>query len=169
MGLGCWLLGFQIGLAAGMSVGVPRIVLNGTNPRWLFVLQRKQFPARVYYGMTIYKSQCNLWRRFATPFSHMVSSTSMFHVSHFLLVWRFWWKRMMDLVARRERILSTGKFFTAFGGDCVCNVGRVVPNNVHECGLCVDPYPVMLFLSSEACFMRLLACCLPVSFCHGVC
>jgi hypothetical protein len=45
------------GLAAGESVCIPRIVLNASNPRWPFVMQRRQFPVRVWYAMTINKSQ----------------------------------------------------------------------------------------------------------------
>lgn len=45
------------GLSAGQHVCIPRIVLNATNPKWPFVLQRRQFPIRVCYAMTINKSQ----------------------------------------------------------------------------------------------------------------
>ena len=44
------------GLAAGDSVCIPRVVLNASSPRWPFVLQRRQFPVRVCYAMTINKS-----------------------------------------------------------------------------------------------------------------
>ena len=45
------------GTKIGMLVGIPRIVLNGTSPRWPFTLQRRQFPIRVCYAMTINKCQ----------------------------------------------------------------------------------------------------------------
>ncbi|PNT67793.1 hypothetical protein BRADI_3g32249v3, partial [Brachypodium distachyon] len=45
------------GLTVGQSVCVPRIVLNTSCPRWPFVMQRRQFPVRVCYAMTISKSQ----------------------------------------------------------------------------------------------------------------
>ena len=43
------------GTHIGALVGIPRIVLNGTSPRWPFTLQRRQFPIRVCYAMTINK------------------------------------------------------------------------------------------------------------------
>ncbi|CAI0418560.1 unnamed protein product [Linum tenue] len=39
------------------EVIVPRIVLNIENPKWPFILKRRQFPVRLCYGMTINKSQ----------------------------------------------------------------------------------------------------------------
>jgi hypothetical protein len=45
------------GLAVGQSVCIPRIVLNASNPEWPFVFQRRQFPVRVCYAVTINKSQ----------------------------------------------------------------------------------------------------------------
>ena len=45
------------GTHIGALVGIPRIVLNGTSPRWPFTLQRRQFPIRVCYAMTINKCQ----------------------------------------------------------------------------------------------------------------
>ena len=45
------------GTKIGMLVGIPRIVLNDTSPRWPFTLQRRQFPIRVCYAMTINKCQ----------------------------------------------------------------------------------------------------------------
>ncbi|XP_066308323.1 uncharacterized protein [Miscanthus floridulus] len=41
----------------GQSVCIPRIVLNGKSARWPFILQRRQFPVRVCYAMTINKCQ----------------------------------------------------------------------------------------------------------------
>jgi len=43
------------GTHIGALVGIPRIVLNDTSPRWPFTLQRRQFPIRVCYAMTINK------------------------------------------------------------------------------------------------------------------
>jgi hypothetical protein len=45
------------GLAVGQSVCIPRIVLNASNPEWPFVFQRRQFPVRVCYAVTINRSQ----------------------------------------------------------------------------------------------------------------
>jgi hypothetical protein len=45
------------GLAVWQSVCIPRIVLNATDTNWSFVLQRRQFPLRVCYAITINKSQ----------------------------------------------------------------------------------------------------------------
>jgi ATP-dependent DNA helicase PIF1 len=39
----------------GVSVAIPRIILNASSPKWPFVLQRRQFPVRVCYAMTINK------------------------------------------------------------------------------------------------------------------
>ena len=41
----------------GENVYIPRIALNTTNVKWPFTLQRRQFPIRVCYSMTINKSQ----------------------------------------------------------------------------------------------------------------
>ena len=41
----------------GETVCIPRIVLNGTSPKWPFTLQHGQFPIRVCYAMTINKCQ----------------------------------------------------------------------------------------------------------------
>jgi hypothetical protein len=41
----------------GDMVCIPRIVLNGKSPKWPFILQRRQFPIRVCYAMTINKCQ----------------------------------------------------------------------------------------------------------------
>jgi hypothetical protein len=45
------------GLAVGQSVCIPMIVLNASNPEWPFVFQRRQFPVKVCYAVTINKSQ----------------------------------------------------------------------------------------------------------------
>lgn len=48
-------------ILTGSNVGerafIPRIVLSTTSSKWPFVLQRRQFPVRVCYAMTINKSQ----------------------------------------------------------------------------------------------------------------
>jgi hypothetical protein len=57
--LGDYILEAEImtGTHIGALVGIPRIVLNGTSPRWPFTLQRRQFPIRICYAMTINKCQ----------------------------------------------------------------------------------------------------------------
>jgi ATP-dependent DNA helicase PIF1 len=46
-----------IGTHAGETVFVPRTALNTTDVKWPLTLQRRQFPVRVCYVMTINKSQ----------------------------------------------------------------------------------------------------------------
>jgi ATP-dependent DNA helicase PIF1 len=41
----------------GKNVLIPRIALTLKNNRWPFVLQRRQYPIKVCYAMTINKSQ----------------------------------------------------------------------------------------------------------------
>jgi ATP-dependent DNA helicase PIF1 len=41
----------------GEEVFIPRIALNTTGVKWPFTLQRRQFPIRICYAMTINKSQ----------------------------------------------------------------------------------------------------------------
>jgi ATP-dependent DNA helicase PIF1 len=45
------------GTHKGRSVLIPRITLTLKNNKWLFVLQRRQYPIKVCYLMTINKSQ----------------------------------------------------------------------------------------------------------------
>jgi len=45
------------GSNVGESVFIPRTALNTTDVKWPFTLQRRQFPVRVCYAMTINKSQ----------------------------------------------------------------------------------------------------------------
>ncbi|KAJ1295317.1 hypothetical protein BS78_01G215000 [Paspalum vaginatum] len=45
------------GTCIGDKVCVPRIVMSRSEPRWPFVLKRKQFPLSVCFAMTINKSQ----------------------------------------------------------------------------------------------------------------
>jgi len=45
------------GANIGDEVLVPRIALNTTDVKWPFTLQRRQFPVRICYAMTINKSQ----------------------------------------------------------------------------------------------------------------
>jgi len=45
------------GANIGEEVLVPRIALNTTDVKWPFTLQRRQFPVRICYAMTINKSQ----------------------------------------------------------------------------------------------------------------
>jgi ATP-dependent DNA helicase PIF1 len=40
----------------GEEVFIPRIALNTTDVKWPFTLQRRQFPIRTCYAMTINKS-----------------------------------------------------------------------------------------------------------------
>ena len=45
------------GTNIGETVFIPRTALNATDVKWPFTLQRRQFPVRVCYAMTINKSQ----------------------------------------------------------------------------------------------------------------
>ncbi|CAN1725523.1 ATP-dependent DNA helicase PIF1, partial [Linum perenne] len=45
------------GSFGGTIAIVPRIVLDKTDPNWLFTLKRRQYPLRLCYAMTINKSQ----------------------------------------------------------------------------------------------------------------
>ena len=45
------------GANIGDEVLVPRIALNTTDVKWPFTLQRRQFPVRICYAMTINKNQ----------------------------------------------------------------------------------------------------------------
>jgi ATP-dependent DNA helicase PIF1 len=45
------------GSNVGEEVLIPRIALNTTDVKWPFTLQRRQFPVRLCYAMTINKSQ----------------------------------------------------------------------------------------------------------------
>jgi hypothetical protein len=45
------------GSKIGEKVFIPRIALNTTDVKWPFMLQRRQFPVRICYAMTINKSQ----------------------------------------------------------------------------------------------------------------
>ncbi|CAN1273121.1 ATP-dependent DNA helicase PIF1, partial [Linum perenne] len=52
------LRGLIIGGSFGGTIAiVPRIVLDKTDPNWLFTLKRRQYPLRLCYAMTINKSQ----------------------------------------------------------------------------------------------------------------
>lgn len=57
--LGQWVLQCTVltGSKIGATVFIPRIALNTTSSKWPFILQRRQFPIRVCYAMTINKSQ----------------------------------------------------------------------------------------------------------------
>lgn len=54
-------LGTHIRILTGKNVGnkvlIPRISLNLKDTRWPFILQRRQFPIKVCYAMSINKSQ----------------------------------------------------------------------------------------------------------------
>lgn len=54
-----WIIEAKIitGSNLGLKVLLPRIVLTAADPKWPFVLRRKQFPIKVSYAMTINKSQ----------------------------------------------------------------------------------------------------------------
>jgi ATP-dependent DNA helicase PIF1 len=45
------------GSKIGEKVFIPRIALNTTHVKWPFTLQRRQFPVRICYAMTINESQ----------------------------------------------------------------------------------------------------------------
>lgn len=65
LSLGQRLLECQIltGTNIGDRVFIPRIALTTTSPKWPFTLQRRQFPVRVCYAMTINKSQGQTLKR----------------------------------------------------------------------------------------------------------
>jgi hypothetical protein len=57
--LGEWVLEARVitGSHTGELVCIPRIVLNASTTKWPFTLQRRQYPIRLCYAMTINKSQ----------------------------------------------------------------------------------------------------------------
>jgi ATP-dependent exoDNAse (exonuclease V) alpha subunit len=57
--LGEWVLEAKImtGSNVGDRVCIPRIVLHAPSTKWPFTLQRRQYPIRLCYAMTINKSQ----------------------------------------------------------------------------------------------------------------
>ncbi|KAM0826906.1 hypothetical protein ACQ4PT_068551 [Festuca glaucescens] len=57
--LGEWVLEAEImtGIGKGERVCIPRVILNAPSTRWPFTLQRRQYPIRLCYAMTINKSQ----------------------------------------------------------------------------------------------------------------
>ena len=58
-----WQCMMLIGTNIGETVFIPRTALNTTDVKWPFTLQRRQFPVRVCYAMTINKRQGQtLWR-----------------------------------------------------------------------------------------------------------
>ena len=52
-----WQCMMLIGTNIGETVFIPRTALNTTDVKWPFTLQRRQFPVRVCYAMTINKTQ----------------------------------------------------------------------------------------------------------------
>jgi len=57
--IGEWTIEAKVmnGCHANQTFAIPRITLSLRNNRWPFVLQRRQYPIRVCYAMTINKSQ----------------------------------------------------------------------------------------------------------------
>jgi ATP-dependent DNA helicase PIF1 len=74
----------EASIITGSNIGdvvyIPRIVLSTANPKWPFVLHRRQFPIQISYAMTINRSQeqtlskvgvylraCLIWAKYAWP------------------------------------------------------------------------------------------------------
>jgi hypothetical protein len=70
-----------IGSNVGAAVLIPRITLNTTDVKWSFTLQRRQFPVRVCYAMTINKSQGQTLSRVGLYLKKSVFTHGQFYVA----------------------------------------------------------------------------------------
>ncbi|WVZ82292.1 hypothetical protein U9M48_029572 [Paspalum notatum var. saurae] len=75
----------QCVLLTGSNVGevvfIPRIALNTTDVKWPFTLQRRQFPVRICYAMTINKSQGQTLSRVGLYLKKPVFTHGQFYVA----------------------------------------------------------------------------------------
>ena len=59
------------GANIGEEVFIPRTALNTTDVKWPFTLQRRQFPVRICYAMTINKTKDRPYQRSAFTSKNM--------------------------------------------------------------------------------------------------